>query len=43
MALWVLQLQNGLAVEKIMPGKNLIEMDEIVALHFHLCVVKLSE
>ena len=43
MALWVLQLQNGLAIEKIMPGQNLIEMDEIVAQHFHLCVVKLSE
>jgi len=36
MALRVLQLQNGLAIEKIMPRKNLIEMDEIVANTFTL-------
>ncbi len=43
MGLGMLKLQNGLAIEKVMPGQEQIETAKVFAQHSHLRVVKLRK
>ena len=42
MTLRVLQLQDGLAIEKIVAGRESIEAHEVLPQESYFCVVKLS-